>query len=161
MSNIRSAYGALADISMNFTNEAGGTTTVTADDLHELKDHYEAADLPKRVLLPTQEYNNNNPGAFEMGSAGTTGVFAEMMWAATDLLLFEEAGLGLIEEHLPDMVRYAGNYIETIQDNRAIATNIEIMSHVPLWGTYEYPVGSGQQYHGVEIQIVMRELINP
>ncbi len=69
-------------------------------------------------------------------------------------------GRGLLDV-LPDLVRYAGHYVETLLDNRAPAAGLDLQSLTPVIGVYEFPVGSEAQYLGVEVQLIFRELIHP
>ncbi len=162
MSNIRALYTALAALSMNFTNEASTTTSVTAYDLDELKGRYEKPDLPARILLPMEEYNAANAGVPEMMNAGSSGVGAEMGWNVIDLYLHARTGQGRgLLDMLPDLVRYAGNYVEVLLDNRAPAAQVDLQSLTPVIGVYEFPVGSESHYLGVECRLSFRELINP
>lgn len=162
MSNIRALYTALAALDMDFINEASGSTLVTAYDLDELKGSYENPDLPARVLLPMEEYNGVNPGVPELMNAGSTNVGGEMSWNVIDLYLHASTGQGRgLLDYLPDLVRYAGNYVEVMLDARAPVAGLELMSFTPLIGVYEFPVGGERHYLGVECQLTFRELVHP
>jgi hypothetical protein len=161
VSNIRALYTALAGLDMSFAPEAGGSTSVAAYDLDDLKGRYEKPDLPARVLLPMEEYNAASPGVPELMNAGSTGVGGELSWNVIDLYLHARTGQGRgLLDYLPDLVRYAGNYIEVMLDTRAPTVGIELMSLTPLIGVYEFPVGGERHYLGVECQLTFRELIN-
>ncbi len=162
MSNIRALYTALAALDLDFANEASGTTSVAAYDLDELKSGYEKPDLPARILLPMEEYGAANAGVDELMNAGSSGVGGEMRWNVIDLYLHVRSGQGRgLLDVLPDLVRYAGNYVETLLDNRAPAAGLDLQALTPVIGVYEFPVGSEAQYLGVEVQLTFRELINP
>lgn len=162
MSNIRALYTALAALNLDYTDEAAGTTIVTAYDLDELKNNYENPDLPARVLLPMEEYNASNAGVEELMNAGQSGVGGEMLWNITDLYLHSRTGQGTgLMDVLPDLVRYAGNYVEVLLDNRSPAAGLDLQTLTPVVGVYEFPVDSAVSYLGVEVQLVYRELINP
>ena len=84
-------------------------------------------------------------------------------WNVTDLMLWEAVGQqrGLLDV-LPDLVRYCGAYAEAVLDARVPATNITLATVPGLRpGVFEWPLGSGRQFFGVEVLLSYQELINP
>jgi len=162
MSGVRGLYGALADISMTFLTEAGAQQVVTGYDLHELKEKWERPDLPCRLILPMEEYNAVSAGVPEPMSVGSTGVLGLMTWNVVDLMLWKEVGQGRgLQDHLPDMVRYAGQYIEQIMNHTNPMPHMQLARVAPNIGVYEFPVGTDRKYYGVEVQLSFEEIINP
>ena len=160
MSNIRSLYTALAALDITFTTEAGGNSTPTGYDLDSLLQSVDTAQLPCRLLLPTEEYGSDGQG-MELLAAGNGGS-AEVMWNITDLMLWEPVGQtrGFLDV-LPDLVRYCGQYASVLLDNRTPATNIQFMTVSFRPGVFTYPLGGNRSYFGVEVLSTWRELINP
>ena len=161
MSNLRALYTAIAGIDVVFTAEAGGSVTPTVYDLHELPNTAETADLPLRVLLPLEEWGGDGP-VMELLSTGISGVSGAMTWNVVDLMLYEVVGQtrGMLDV-LADLVRYAGAYSEMIMDNRKPVTQTRLKGVAIRPGVYEWPMGSGRSYFGVECGLVFEELINP
>jgi hypothetical protein len=85
-----------------------------------------------------------------------------MIWKITDLMLWAPAGAGRgIKDYLPDLVIYAGAYIEIAMDNVNIAPYCKLESLDPRIGAFEWPAESGKRYFGVSIYTRWKELINP
>ena len=165
MSGIRALYTALSNVDMVFVKEGGGNQAVTGLDLNEFKrfNKMHNADLPVRVLLPTDEYGAAGAGTSEPMNAGTA-QSGLMMWNLIDLFLYKstgKAGRGF-GDVLPDLVRYSGDYVDTILGNDALVsdTQIYLQTVTPILGVFTFPVG-GTEYYGVECQLTFMEHINP
>lgn len=169
MSTIRTLYTKIAALDMSFTKEAGGTTTVTGKDIDSFKrnNSFQKADIPARILLPMEEYGNAASGVPEIMNMGTGNVGGEMGWNIVDLYLHKHAGADRgYSEILPDLVRYAGNYIEVIMSNtRPTSSGVSLLQYLqtvtPIIGVYNFPVSTDDQYFGVEVRLEYKEHINP
>ena len=160
MSNIRSLYTALAGINITFTTEAGSNATPVAYDLNSLPRGIKTGHLPCRLLLPTEEWEGG--GGLEIMSMGTATASGEMVWNVTDLMLWKAVGQGRgLMDALPDLVRYAGAYVEALIQNRNITPNTRLRSLNVRPGVFQYPLGSNSHFFGVEVNLTFAELINP
>lgn len=159
MSNIRNLFTYLADLPVTFKDEAGSMVTPTGYDLPELKKHWERPDMPCRLILPMEEYNAVSAGVFEPMNAGTS-TGGEMGWNVVDLMLYQKTGQTRgLQDVLPDLVSYMGAYVHAILGNNQPVPGFRMQSVAPNAGVYEFPVGSGQTYYGVEAQVSYIELL--
>lgn len=152
MSNFRTVFTNLAALSVTV-----GSVTPQAFDLTAIPLDVNAAKLPCRILLPLgAEAMQGHTFTFtEFLNSGS----AEAMWHITDLCLWASAsaGRGLLT-HAANLASYAAAYLEVLRTNWQIAAYCQIMGASFQLGTYEFPVGSGQFYFGVECTIDVQEL---
>jgi hypothetical protein len=160
MSDIRTHFTNIAEMEVSFEAEDLKAVTPTAYDLDGIKEEYVSNDLPVRLILPMEEWGAGSEGPIIL-QAGSGTDLMQFAWNVTDLMLLAPAGEGLgIHEHLPDLIRYAGAYVETIADNHVL-TDMQLAGILVRPGTFEWPMTSGNHYHGVEVPMVWKELINP
>jgi len=156
---LRQLYTALAGMAVSFTGEDGADYTVTAKDLHQLPKRLQTGHLPLRLLLPSEAYDARGGELLAIG-AGAEAAAGEVQWVIADLMLWEAAGQRSgLKDIYPDLVRYAGAYAETIMQNRAPVTGVSLISLSIGVGAYEYPLGSGDLWHGVECILLWREIL--
>lgn len=162
MSDVRALYSALAELVVSFKNEEGRDVSITGRDLHKMKTN-EIGALPVRILTPFKE-RGSGASDLRLLTVGTSNVFGTMTWRIADIMLLCEAGERYgIYKVLPDLVRYSGAYAERIADAGA-DLGIGTMTYTGLQldaALIEWPMGSGQEYYGVEAILSYEELINP
>jgi len=153
-SNLRAITDAVANLSVTYTNEAGGSVTPTAKDINQVPSSVPAADVPIRLLGVTREGGNTDSMTF---TAVETNV--EYMHTVTELALIENVGLSRLSDELPDQQRYSDAILGALASNRGIYTNCDIID--PTNATrdvIEFPPGSGEQWYSVLTEITVREL---
>jgi hypothetical protein len=150
-SQIREVYNQLAQQTIRDDNGKA----YKAKDLDELPNIVQEADLPIRLLLPfnarsgVQSYTFLNYGHTD----------AEIDWLVTDLLLLRSGGLGRgpIDE-AKKTILYARAYAEFLTTWHPVAGK-------PLWvtnaqltpGIWTWPIGTANQFYGVEVQLTIKE----
>ncbi len=163
MSTIRTLYTDLAALSMNFTAENSTTITVSGKDISAFKRNnvVQRADLPIRYILPLADYGTNPSGFTEPANMGAAGVGGTMIWNVVDIFLYKQAGQDRsFSNILPNLVRYAGNYMETILENTQLTTDMFLQSATPRIDVINFPIGTDNDYYGVEVSLEFLENIN-
>ena len=110
--------------------------------------------LPKRVLLVPE--TAADPFAFV-----ALGKRATIVWAITDRLYMAPAAeTGGFERYNGEMIRYVVNYINAAQNDRGLANSqAHVVNITSEHGVYDWPIGSGQLYYGVDLVIEVQEVI--
>lgn len=81
-------------------------------------------------------------------------------WRVTDLMLWEPIAQGKgLADHEPALVAYEAGYLTMIQSRRSITTACTVEDVTMQPGIYEWPLGSGAQFFGVECTLTVREVI--
>jgi len=153
-SNLRAITDAIANLSVSYTSEAGGSVTPTAKDANQVPSSVPSADVPIRLLGVTTEGGNTDSMTFVAVDANV-----EYMHTVTELCLVESVGLSRLSDELPDQQRYSDAILGTLASNRGIYTNCDITE--PTNATrdvIEYPLGSGEWWYSVLTEITVREL---
>lgn len=151
MSAIADIYAALAAKSVTAASK-----TPTVYSLAALKKSAETADLPLRLLLP---FSGRGPG--RDGQFISLGTLTSITWRITDLCLWEPVAQTLgIAEVSPDIIAYAGAYLDMIRTFRAPTTQSHITGFSIAPDVYQWPVGSGRWYYGVEVVLEIEEVLS-
>jgi hypothetical protein len=70
------------------------------------------------------------------------------------------AEVGGLERYNGEMIRYVANYINAAQNDRGLANGqAHVVSVTSEHGVYDWPIGSGQNYYGVNLVIEVQEVI--
>lgn len=152
-SNLRSIQDAVANLSVSYTNEAGGSVTPTAKDINQMPSSVPAADVPIRLMGPISEGGNTDSFVFD-----AVGANVEYTHTVTELALIANAGLSQISVQLPDQVRYSDAIQSALVSNRGIYTNCDITDGNATRKVTEFPPGSGEWWYSVLTEITVREL---
>ena len=152
-SNLRAITDAIANLSVSYTNEAGGSVTPTAKDINQVPSSVPAADVPIRLVGITTEGGNTDSMMFV---AVDTNV--EYTHTVTELCLVESVGLSRLPDELPDQQRYSDAILGTLVSNRGIYTNSDITDAIATRTVTEFPPGSGEWWYSVLTEITVREL---
>ncbi|MAH47069.1 hypothetical protein CMI37_14675 [Candidatus Pacearchaeota archaeon] len=152
-SNLRLVNDAIANLSVSYTAEAGGTITPTGTDINEIPTSVGAADAPIRLVGVTTEGGNTDTMDF---SATTTNV--EYTHSIVELCLIENVGLSRRMDELPDQQRYSDAILGALVSNRGIYTNCDITGAAATRRVYEWPPGSGEFWYGVLTTMAVREV---
>jgi hypothetical protein len=110
--------------------------------------------LPKRILMVPE--TSLDPFSFvALGKRATN------IWTITDrLYMAPQAETGGFERYNGEMIRYVANYITAAQNDRGLANNqAHVVSLTSSHGVFDWPIGSGQNYYGVDIVIEVQEVI--
>lgn len=163
MSDVRTLYGTLADLAIAYTDEAGGAQSVTAQDLHEVKEETESLHLPTRILIPMQAEGAGDGTGLQLLTVGVSSIFGKITWRIADLYLHASVGEGTgLHSHLPDLILYSGAYAEQIADSGA-DLGIGTMTFVGLnlqADLIEWPLQSNKWFYGVTAMISYEEILN-
>ena len=152
-SNLRAITDAIANLSVSYTNEAGGSVTPTAKDINQVPSSVPAADVPIRLVGITTEGGNTDSMMFV---AVDTNV--EYTHTVTELCLVESVGLSRLPDELPDQQLYSDAILGTLVSNRGIYTNSDITDAIATRTVTEFPPGSGEWWYSVLTEITVREL---
>ena len=152
-SNLRAITDAVANLSVSYTNEAGGSVTPTAKDINQVPSSVPAADVPIRLVGVTTEGGNADSMIF---MAVDTNV--EYTHTVTELALIENVGLSRLLDELPDQQRYSDAILGALTSNRGIYTNSDITDAIATRTVTEFPPGSGEWWYSVLTEITVREL---
>lgn len=161
-STIRTLFTNLSALGVSYTNTRGDSVTVKGLDLNKLQTTMTTASLPVRSLLPTESWGSEG-SSLERISVGVVSPGALMTWNVTDLMLHEAVGQDRgIMTVLPDLVLYCGAYVDMILTSAtgALASGMTMSGLSVAAGIYEYPLGSGNSFFGVECTSSWTELLN-
>jgi hypothetical protein len=161
-STIRTLFTNLAGLSIVYVNTRGTTLTIEGRDLNKLPPNIVTANLPTRILMPTESWGSEG-SSLERISVGTASPGALMTWNVTDLYLHEAVGQDRgLQVLLPDLVLYCGAYVDTMLTSAAgaFAAGMSLSGLNVAAGIYEYPLGSGTSFFGVECTSTWIELLN-
>ena len=161
-SSIRTLFTNLAALTVTYTNERGDSVVVKCLDLSKLQEKITTGSLPIRMLMPTEAWGSSG-SSLERISVGTVNPGGLMTWNITDLFLLEAVGQDRgIMVSLPDLVRYSGAYVDTVLTSMtgALSTGMTMVGLAVTAGIYEYPLGSGASFFGVEATSSWSELLN-
>ena len=92
MSNISDYQALVAAMTVAFTSQNDGAVSLTADDATSLKNDYEAADTPVRILLPYGGVENLSAEIVEPDEQFGTNF--TISWTFSDVLLWRDVQLG-------------------------------------------------------------------
>lgn len=153
MSAISSIYAALAAKTVTV-----GAFTPTVYTLATLPNGISSAQLPCRLLLPLGDIANEGRDVEFIA----TGATITVNWQIKDLLLWAPATHGLgVRSYAPDLVAYAGAYVDMLRTFKGPSTqsNLESASVIP--GVYRYPGGEGGiDYVGALCTLQIMEVLN-
>lgn len=153
MSDILAIYAAIAATDVSITE---GGDVIPVWNLAEVLDVVKVDHTPVRLLLPP----GAGQGAGMSGYRPVSGTTAVITWAIQELLLYRSLGQGGgVAEVYVDLARYIARYVTTFNQNRRLA-HAQITGFAPRSGVYEWPLGSGNEFHGVLMQINVDETIN-
>jgi len=152
-SNLRLITDAVANLTVSYTAEAGGTVTATAKDINQVPQSVPAADVPLRLMGYTEEGGNAGTMTFETAGAGV-----EYIHTVSELCLIESVGLSRGMDELPDQQRYYDAILTALASNRGIYTNSDITFAEAERTKVEYPLGSDQGWYAVVTTITVREI---
>ncbi len=152
MSQLTALYAAIAAASPVFTHNGNGITVYAPANL---KGSYNGGDLPARVIIPVGPQADGKQGTFVyMGTA------LKVTWTIPDMLLLQPADQGSgISDYASNLIAYCGAYADLIRTLRNPVSQcvLENLSFAP--GIYTWPVGSGQSYAGVLVQLDYAEYL--
>lgn len=138
---LRTIYDRLAAQSVNV-----GGQTARVYNLNQLANVLDGYKLPARLLLPLGTVTEGQ--GFGFAALGTT---TKLTWQVVDLFLYKPvtAGLGLAE-FAEALVDYCQNYAVMLKHIRAFGGQTYLEQADIRPGTFNWPVGSGNHYVGVE-----------
>lgn len=151
-SNLQTIYNSLAA-----TTVTVGAKTPDVYNLHELQGWHDAADLPARLLLPTNR--RNRATSFRHDVMGATA--AEVSWQITDLCLWKSVGEGIgLKDVAEDLVTYSRLYADMLVTYRpAVGKNARVSNAEIIVDVFDWPEGSGMAFWGVEAILTITENI--
>jgi hypothetical protein len=143
-------YPALGNMAVTLNS-----ATVDVFNLDALPNSIQTAQLPCRLLLPTNQQltgRNAQPVTF-----GTSGLWA-VTWNVVDLVLLEAAGQtrGLLDV-AGDVVEYQAAYLAALSA-LAIGAGITVEGAQLDPGVYTYPASGGVSFFGVQVTVNIKEL---
>ncbi len=109
MSNISDYQALVAAMTIAFTSQNDGAISLTADDATSLKNDYEAADTPVRILLPYGGVENLSAEIIDPDDQ--LGPNFSIRWTFTDVLLWRDVQLGRgLGDSVYDLREYLAAY---------------------------------------------------
>lgn len=147
---------ALPDI---YTALAGKSVTVRGQTPRvyqpsQLKDSVNTTMTPCRLLLPLGTPMDGRD--FQFIALGKT---SEIAWNVVDLMLWKPTAQGLGLAEVSDIViEYCAAYTDMLRTFRAPTAQSYLETVLLVPGQFEWPVGSGKSYVGVEITLTIREI---
>jgi len=155
---IRTIYSTLASKTISVTNSvAYGTKTPPVFDLDALPDYVDSAKLPCRLLLPfgTAKAEGRDVHFIALGNTN------KVTWRVIDLLLWRqvEEGIG-VNSVAADLMTYCAQYIAMLRANRSLVAQTVIKSVNLTPDMWEYPLGSGIFFWGVECALDIDEVLS-
>lgn len=156
MADLLDAANAISDTNIVMPGDNG--VTIPGWRMDETRNLVITDSLPVRIMLP--------PGA-DGGSAvqdyqQVTYQYATVVWRLTEIMLYQSinrgGGVKNIWSHL---TQYIHQYIATFSamDARSLATNFKIAGFEPQAAVLEWPRDSGNQFHGVQMTVLVEETI--
>lgn len=151
MSVITSIYDGLAGVSIT---AAGKTPKVRNYD--EIKETFEAADAPTRMLLvPTGNTEAREASFIALGK------LQKIEWRIEDRLYWSPVAQGQgLSDFTEDLLLYAQAYVEAIRDNRSLTasshiTRVRCVPTIVRWPDIE----AGTPYAGARCIVVVEEIV--
>lgn len=110
---------------------------------------------PKRVLMAMESMGD----PFTFIALGNT---VSIEWTITDRLYIAPVGeMASLRRYQRYLLKYAASYAEAAQADRGLGSNVSqahVVSMVMTPGVYDYPVGSGQEFFGVNVELTIQEV---
>lgn len=133
-------------------------TAVKCYRLNEAKSAVSGGHLPVRIILPPGADGNNAVEGFEYVSYGR----AQVTWRVTELMLWSAvASKGAVRNVWGQLVEYIDAYVShfAARSLRNPTGGSLITGFQPQAAVLEYPQGSGNEYHGVQMTLLVTETI--
>lgn len=151
--NLVDIYAAIAAVSITMSN---GRVIDKVWQPDETKNRVNAEQLPLRILLPPGADGNSAVAGYEMASFKN----AVVVWRITELMLYRPIGqggdLGKVWGLLTD---YIARYVSTFTTGRKLTSRATVTGFEPQAVVLEWPRGSGNQFHGVQMSLLVSETI--
>jgi hypothetical protein len=126
------------------------TETVTVWNIDNVRPNLEPMQCPRRIL-------GISDGEFSWVALGKR---ASITWRVTDTLYIAPGGeLAVFRRHYGDMVRYAAAYANAALADRGLADCAHVVGVTFTNGTFDWPVGSGKLFVGVQCELEVQEII--
>ena len=154
MADLTDIYDAIAE--RTITLDDG--TAVKCWKLDEVPQSIQSDHLPARLLLP--------PGA-DGGSAVESYEYlsykrAAVTWRVTELMLFQNiARGGGVKNVWERLTAYIAAYVNEFTPDKHITPTAAVVGYLPQAAVLEWPRGSGNQYHGVQMTVLAKETLCP
>lgn len=152
MTDLTDIANAIIDTDIVMTNE-----TISGWRMDEVRNRVVSDSLPIRLMLP--------PGA-DGGSAvqswePVTYQYATVVWRLTELMLYQPPARGGGPKKIWDtLTQYIHQYIATFSAMTARKpAGALIVGFEPQAAVLEWPRGSGNQFHGVQMTVLVQENI--
>jgi hypothetical protein len=125
------------------------TESIAVWNIDDAKPNLEPMQVPRRVLgVPEGDYS-----WIALGKRATT------TWRITDTLYIAPGGeLAVFRRHYGDMIRYAAAYADAALADRGLADCAHVVSVNFTNGTFDWPVGSGNLFVGVQAELEVQEI---
>lgn len=131
-----------------------GTDTVTIDDIDEVERGYESANLPRLLVLPSDDEGGVDTAVIGIDTSSV------VTWNITALYLEApaEEGFGW-KQHAEKVATFVENFIQALVDAKAsfCANETMFLGVSPRRGVYEYPRASGRWYYGAMFVIRVKD----
>ena len=127
------------------------TETVAVWNIDDARPNLEPMQVPRRIL------GLDEGSEFAWVALGKR---ASVTWTIKDTLYIAPgAELAVFRRHYGDMVRYAASYANAALADRGLADCAHTVGVSFTNGTYEWPIGSGNLFVGVEVLLEVQEII--
>jgi hypothetical protein len=158
MSNIGDYQALVAALEVSFTDQFSGAIAIKAQDAKKLKNSYEAADTPVRLLLP---YGGGEFLASEMVEPDESfGTNTYIDWVFSDVLLWRGVNLGEgLGDSAYDLREYAQAYMTAALslDASSITDRMTLRNVLVQIQVLNFPEGSASWFTGAVATWQVRE----
>lgn len=152
MTNLVDIYNAVAAQTITLTDG----TEINAWRLDEVKNRAVSDQLPIRILLPPGAEGGSAVESWEMVSFKN----AQVVWRVTELMLYQTVARGGgIKNFWETLTDYIARYVATFTASRKLTTRSTVTGFQPQAAVLEWPRASGNQFHGVQMTMLVSETI--
>lgn len=156
MSEIRAAIAVLAGLTIEYTTESNATVTVNGTDVNNTPFTVTTAHLPLRTI---RTYSGET-GFSNFQYLAASGCLGSVTWRLLDTYFHCAANSNQgVHKKEPDLIRYAGAYLDKMLQNRNLTDGIRIDSMSSYIGFQEYPPNTNGWWEVVRVTLTLTELL--
>jgi len=131
-------------------------TVISCWSLDEVKNRISSDHLPIRLMLPPGADGGSAVEGFEYGAYKQ----AYVTWRVTELMLYQAIARGGGVKYIwSKLAEYIHTYLSAFALGRHITPRATITGFQPQAAVLEWPRGSGNQFHGVQMTVLVRETL--
>lgn len=159
MSNISDYQALVAAMSISFTSQAGRSIALTAKDATSLKNAYDDADTPVRLLLPFGGGEGMSAEVLEPDESFGPNFY--IRWTFSDVLLWRHIPIGEgLGDSAYDLREYAAAYAvaaEAMEQTGITDRMTKTSVNIQVRDLLNFPEGSGNFFIGAVVTWIVTE----